>query len=259
MNTSTNIFYWDNQYAADMLMTLEPETMMRQFLLWTSTVDEDSGVPSSWAYWGYDYSARRGVGNYYSANDMTLFELMHSYLRISGDSSFLATEYLVGPWPNGTYTNTTVYDTAVALATHWKSNPAYNVSMYLADYGGAPNLLECVPTYIHRVASINAGNSYMSLALADIAEWWAGDASLAAALRADADAIAGAVLGQLYIPGSGYFGAGYPNGTVEPVLHVMDYTYVTEYLRVNRSGQVRGYIPESIAAEMSGFVHEQLR
>jgi hypothetical protein len=31
---------------------------------------------------------------------------------------------------------------------------------FLADYGGADNLLECVPTYIHKVAALNAANAW---------------------------------------------------------------------------------------------------
>ena len=44
---------------------LEPLTLARQLLLWTSSVDEDSDEVSQWSFWGYDYAAQRGVGNYY--------------------------------------------------------------------------------------------------------------------------------------------------------------------------------------------------
>ena len=69
----------------------------------------------------------------------------------------------------------------------------------LADYGGAPNLLECVPTYIHRVASLNAANSWMMTRAAVLAAGWAKDNATAATLRADAATVAQAVLDQLYV------------------------------------------------------------
>lgn len=223
MNATTNIFYWDYQYFGDLLAMLEPLTLARQLLLWTSSVDADSDEVSSWSFWGYDYAAQRGVGNYYAMNDATLFDVLASYLRVSGDLPFLNTSYLVGPFANGSFASTTVVATALGLATHWKAQ-RYNVSGALADYGEAANLLECVPTYIHRVAGVNAANSYMSGIAADVAERWLGDAPLAAQLRADADAVAAAVLGSLYVaPGTGangsggYFRALYPNGTARDV------------------------------------------
>ena len=234
--------------------------MQRQVLLWTSSIDPDSLLPSQWSFWGYDYASQRGVGNYYTTNDVTLFTLIHTYLRVTGDAAFLNLTYEVGPFPNGTYTATTVFDTALALATHWKA-PAYNASGYLADYGLAPNLLECVPTYIHRVASLNAGNAFMANALAPIAESF-GNAPLAAALRADADAIAAAVLARLYVapgsPGSGggegggggFFRAEYLNGTTQVVRHVMDYVYVSSWLQP--------YLNASVQNAMAAFVAREL-
>jgi hypothetical protein len=40
---------------------------------------------------------------------------------------------------NGTAVNVTVHDLLGTLANHWRD---MNVSGFLADYGGAPNLLE---------------------------------------------------------------------------------------------------------------------
>lgn len=211
-------------------------------------------------------------------NDATLFDVLASYLRVSGDLPFLNTSYLVGPYANGSFASTTVIATALGLATHWKAQ-RYNVSGALADYGEAANLLECVPSYIHRVAGVNAANSYMSGIAGDIAERWLGDAPLAAELRADADAVAAAVLDSLYVaPGAGAGGAGgffralYPNGTAREVRHVMDFVYVTLFLGVQRGGvaaaspslaagggSVAGpYIPAAVAADMAAFVRNEL-
>ena len=266
MNSTTNIFYWDNQYSAQLHAMLEPLTLQRQLLLWTSSVDFDTLLPSQWSFWGYDYSSQRGVGNYYSTNDVTLLSLLDAYLRVTGDFAFLNLTYSIGPFPNGTVLEATVFDTALALATHWKA-PVYNASGFLADYGLAPNLLECVPTYIHRVASLNAGNAFMSNIVAQYAEAF-GNGPLAASLRADADAIAAAVLSRLYVGsseggsgGGGFFRAEFPNGKSAMVRHVMDYVYVTAWLGLGGGGGGGGGRSNSHAPganEMAAFVQREL-
>jgi hypothetical protein len=248
MNSTTNTFLWDNQYSAQLLAMLEPLTLSRQLLLWTSSVDPDSLELSQWSFWGYDYASQRGVGNYYSTNDVTLFSLIDAYVRASGDWAFFNVSYEVGPYPNGTVFATTVYDTALALAGHWRAS-AYNASDFLADYGLAANLLECVPSYIHRVASLNAGNAFMASTLAPVAAA-RGDARLAAALRADAASIAAAVMRRLYVAGAGFFRAEYPNGTAAAVRHVMDYVYVVEWLGAALGARE--------ADEMAAFVAREL-
>ena len=248
MNSTTNIFYWDNQYSVQLLSMLEPLTISRQVLLWTSSIDADSLEPSQLSFWGYDYASQRGVGNYYSTNDVTIFSLIDAYVRTTGDWAFFNVSYAVGPYPNGTVHVTTVFDTALALTNHWKAD-VYNASNFLADYGLAANLLECVPTYIHRVASLNAGNAFMAATLAPIAAA-RGDDQLAASLRADATSISAAVMERLYVQGAGYFKAEYPNGTSTAVRHVMDYVYVTEWLGSDISAQV--------ADEMAAFVAREL-
>jgi hypothetical protein len=246
-----------DQYGAQVLLMLEPETFARNLLLWMGSVDE-LGTPSYLAFWGYDYAARRGVGNYYSTNCFTLLELIHAYLRVTGDFSFLNTTLSIGPFPNGTYAHARVYDLSVAMARHWR---AMAPSGHLADYGLAPNLLECVPSYIHYVASCNAGNAWMSAAMAEIAGA-RGDAVTAAALAADAAAIADEVLARLYLPSKGFFAALQPNGSAVPVQHVMDYVYVTRFLGVAggaAGGRVgAGVITAATAAEMAAFVRGAL-
>jgi hypothetical protein len=36
------VFYWDYQYFGDLLALLEPLTLARQLLLWTSSVDRQN-------------------------------------------------------------------------------------------------------------------------------------------------------------------------------------------------------------------------
>ena len=168
---------------------LEPATYARQLLLWLGGVDEN-GIPSYLSFWGYDYASRRGVGNYYSSNLFTLVELLHAYLRVTRDFDFLNTTLSIGPYPNGTFAQRSLYQLAIDMAQHWQG---MNASGHLADFGLAPNLLECVPSYIHYVAGPNAGNCWMAAAMSQLAGW-AGDAALAASLAAQAGAIGSEVL-----------------------------------------------------------------
>lgn len=258
MNTSTNIFTWDNQYGAQMLLLLEPETFARQILLWMGSVDE-AGVPSYLSFWGYDYASRRGVGNYYSTNLFTLLELINAYCTTTGDYAFLNTTLTI-PYPNGTLTTPTLYQLSVAMAQHWQG---MNPKGHLGDYGLAPNLLECVPSYIHYVAGPNAGNAWMSHVMAGVAQAW-GDVALAQELQTQATDIASDVVDTLYAPGGvGYWVALQPNGSTPTVQHVMDFVYTTRYLGVtggkSGGGVAPGVITPSMASQMVSFFTAQLQ
>ena len=61
----------------------------------------------------------------------------------------------------------TVKERLQVLATDWKKL-LRDPSDKLADYGEATNLLECVPTYIHKVPSFNAANVWMMRECADV-------------------------------------------------------------------------------------------
>jgi hypothetical protein len=54
-----------------------------QLPLWLGSLDPDSGVPSYWSFWGYDYASQRGLGNYYGANDITLVQLIVAYVLLT--------------------------------------------------------------------------------------------------------------------------------------------------------------------------------
>ena len=54
----------------------------------------------------------------------------------------------------------TVLERLRVLATNWKKLLRAPTDT-LADYGEAQNLLECVPTYIHKVPSFNAADVWM--------------------------------------------------------------------------------------------------
>eukprot|EP00048_Salpingoeca_helianthica_P004324 m.75816 g.75816 ORF g.75816 m.75816 type:complete len:782 (-) comp13146_c0_seq1:57-2402(-) len=211
-NCSTNLFFWDNAFLPSVLALLDPAAVR---CIAATALQPDIGGDDARAGWGVDWRARHAVGAWYAANDMALFKLVSYYVTVTGDFAFL--NYFVG--------NATVLQRIDTLGNHWRDLAQ---GARLADYGGAHNLLECVPSYIHRVAAFNAANVWMMRMLAGLYAA-RGNTTHAAALRADATALAAAVQ-TLYVPGAGYWRAQYPNGTAVAVRHVVDLVYVSEFM-----------------------------
>ena len=120
---------------------------------------------------------------------------------------------------------------------------------WLADYGGASNLLECVPTYVHKVPALNAANAWMMREVAAVVN--ATNASYAMRLRADAANVSAAVRNLLYVNRSGYFACGMPDRTVVSVRHIIDFVTVAPALRADLGADV--------ASAMCAFVQRELR
>ncbi|MGI0134934.1 MAG: hypothetical protein ACREBW_08270, partial [Candidatus Micrarchaeaceae archaeon] len=158
----------------------------------------------------------QGCGVWYSANSVSVFEMIQTYLRVTGDFNFL----------NERVGDETVFEHMKSLATNWRQLVMDHSSV--ADYGGAGDLLECVPTYIHGVASLNAANAGMMRALAELAEH-RGDGSLAAQLRKEATRLADAVRG-LYVPGEGVWKCLQPDGKYFIVRHVYDFAMTARWI-----------------------------
>jgi hypothetical protein len=157
-------------------------------------------------------------------------------LQITGDYALL----------DETAGDKTVLEHLKDLATHWKKLVMKDSP--LADYGGAENLLECDPTYIHGVASLNAANVGMMRSLAELLEW-RGDVEEAARLRADAKRLAAAVL-DLYAPGEGVWHCLQPDGTRIKVRHVYDFVTVVKWMAEDLTPTMR--------SEMAAFVEREL-
>ena len=91
----------------------------------------------------------------------------------------------------------------------------------MADYGGINNLLECVSTYTHEVASLNSANianlNYLSNLYGK-----QGD------LKKSRDAKKAAKdifdnLANLYVEGRGYWKTGQPDSSQNEVMHAYDF------------------------------------
>ena len=137
----TMMYFWDTREWATTLALLDP-AMLQQYLRdWLG-----KGIYNGYAE---EYLTGTLQGPWYSANDLSVFILLNAYLNVTGDRAFLSEKI------NGR----TVLELMDAIATHWQK--LIQPGRTLADYGNAANLLECVPTYIHEVASFNAANVWM--------------------------------------------------------------------------------------------------
>lgn len=200
--SGTTSWLWDTQQGASGLVHLD-RLALKSMAEWWMQSDIYKG-------WGTDYLTGKVLGTSYSVNDFALFSISHDYLRYTGDWGWL--DQQVG--------DATVLQHLVRCADHWRHLSAED---YLADYGKANNLLECVKTYTHKVAALNAANAWMNRVLAQIMER-RGDSSSARERRAVAQKIADAVM-ELYQPG-GYFACRQPDGSLVPVQHCYDFGVV---------------------------------
>ena len=118
--------------------------------------------------------------------------MIREYVRWTGDVAWL--EHKIGTPPRR------VVDLAADYAVHWKELQGNHG---LADYGNINNLLECVSTYIHEVASLNAANVHNMRVAAELLEL-IGERDRANRLRSEAKSLL-ADLQSLYVEGKGFW------------------------------------------------------
>jgi hypothetical protein len=222
----TVTYFWDNTLL--LMSMLDPEMMRQQLKRWLEL--------DIYKWNAQDCLSGEGRGRWYSANNLSVFGLLQGYLRVTGDYGLLD-ERAGGK---------TVLEHMMGLVTGWKQLVLKDGQ--LADYGGAPNLLECDSTYIHAVASLNAANVGMMRMFADLLEW-RGDAARAAQLRASAKSLAAAVL-KLYVPVEGVWFAVQPTGQRFKVRHIYDFITVAMWMMEDLSPTMR--------REMVAFVEREL-
>lgn len=200
----TTTFLWDFSLSSVTHALLDPAAMKRQLSHWISR--------DTHTLFGTSSLTGDPVGQWYSVNDYAMTRLVRDYVRFTGDHGFL---------DESPADERTVLDHLRLWAHAWQD---LRRSSKLADYGEIENLLECVSSYTHEVASFNAANVWNLRVTADVLEH-RGDAAAAAELRSEADALVEAVL-ELYLPGEGFFAAGQPDGTRLPVRHCYDFNIV---------------------------------
>ncbi|WP_227996119.1 glucosidase family protein [Glycomyces albidus] len=225
---ATTTFIWDFSLSSISHALLDPDAMRRQIEHWIA-----SDVHT---HFGTSSLTGGPVGRWYSVNDYAMTRLVHDYLRFTGDTGLLEAA------PGGRPVADHLRDWALAWHDLRGASP-------LADYGEIDNLLECVSSYTHEVASLNAANVWSMRTVAEILAA-RGDVDGAAALTAEADALVKAVA-ELYVPGGGHFAARQPDGTRVPVRHVYDFSIV--------GTTIAGDLDATVRREMVDFFRRELQ
>ena len=201
---ATTTFIWDFSLSSVTHALLDPLAMRRQLSHWIAS--------DTHTLFGTSSLTGGPVGQWYSVNDYAMTRLVRDYLRFTGDAAYLDERHEDGR---------TVLDHLCFWARAWQG---LRRSSTLADYGEIENLLECVSSYTHEVASFNAANVWNLRVTADVLDS-RGDAAGSAELRAEADELVAEVQ-KLYLPGQGFFAARQPDGSKLPVRHVYDFNIV---------------------------------
>jgi hypothetical protein len=235
------VFYWHTSLFSTLFALLEPKQMKEQIKLFLEQDPHESAVivfkserPASPEH--LQVAARWDLRGY-AANDLSIFRLAWSYLAVTQDEEFLQEKIA----------DQTVLQRLHVLATNWKKL-RLNSTDQLADYGGALNLLECVPTYINKVPSSNSANVWMMRELAGILEKQGDDAE-GRQLRVDANAVSEAVM-TLYEPGKGVWASLPRDGTRVEMRHCYDFATVCRFLAAD--------LPPNVRREMADFVQREL-
>ena len=225
---ATTTFIWDYSLSSVVHALLDPAEMRAQLLHW---IESDIHT-----HFGTSALTGGPVGRWYSVNDYAMTRMVADYVRFSGDTGFLAVAVA----------GRSVLDHVVEWAQAWQG---LRVAGELADYGEIDNLLECVSSYTHEVASLNAANVWNLRTAAALVEL-TGDAERAAGLRAAADTLLPHVRA-LYLDGTGHFAAGQPDGGRIPVKHCYDFNIV--------GTTIAGDLDPRVRDEMVAFFRHDLQ
>ncbi len=201
----TVTFLWDYSLSSLVHAMLDPGVMKPYLERWMST--------DIHTHFGTEWLTGAPVGCWYSVNDYAMMRSAHEYLRWSGDFSWLSHQV-----PSLDGDARPVSDFLEDYAHNWERFRTFNG---LADYGKIGNLLECVSTYIHEVASLNAANVWSLRFLADLKRM-AGDVAGADDVAAQSDDLSKEVR-RLYAEGKGHWHARTPDGELVPVRHCYDF------------------------------------
>ena len=201
---TTTEFQWELEFQAPVLARLDP-AVLRRMLATMIRVDLHH-------HWGFETTTGRGAGMGYGINAGAFLSSVADYVRITGDDAF-AREHL----------------------DYLRSccRPG------LGDMGSYENILECVGTYEHTIASFNALDAKGLRFVGELA----GDAALVRA----GDELAQRVVGLF---AGGPFACLQPDGERRVVKTVLDFVYV--------GGSIPGDLPPAVRQGMVAFVRDEL-
>ena len=198
-------FIWDYALSSLTHALLDPAVMKKYLEHWMA-MDVHK-------HFGTEYLTGGPVGPWYSVNDFAITEISKNYLRWNGDFKWLDKVVQVNEGQKAP-----VIDLLLKYASNWKN---FKTKNGLADYGGINNLLECVSTYIHEVASLNAANVFNLRTAAEFCELTGKKELIDGYLKEASDLVK--EINKLYVDGKGYWATRFPDGNLVEVRHCYDF------------------------------------
>ena len=197
-------FIWDYALSSLTHALLDPEVMNKYLEHWM--------LMDVHKHFGTEYLTGGPVGPWYSVNDFAMMTISKNYLSWSGNLKWLEKEL------KNDSTEEKVKNYLLKYSSNWKQ---FKTASGLADYGGINNLLECVSTYIHEVASLNAANVFNMRVGSEIASL-VGNKELSKTLLNEAEQLIPEIQ-KLYVNGKGYWNTRFPDNRLVEVRHCYDF------------------------------------
>ena len=197
-------FIWDYALSSLTHALLDPEVMNKYLEHWM--------LMDVHKHFGTEYLTGGPVGPWYSVNDFAMMTISKNYLSWSGNLKWLEKEL------KNDSTEEKVKNYLLKYSSNWKQ---FKTASGLADYGGINNLLECVSTYIHEVASLNAANVFNMRVGSEIASL-VGNKELSKILLNEAEQLIPEIQ-KLYVNGKGYWNTRFPDNRLVEVRHCYDF------------------------------------
>lgn len=228
----TTTFIWDYSLSSMVHALSDPDEMREQILHWIG-LDINEHFGTEWLTGG-------PAGNWYSVNQYAMVRLVNDYVTLTGDTGFLDEQVEIAG------DSGSVGDHVRQWALEWRDK---RVGSTLADYGEIDNLLECVSTYVHEVASLNAANVWCMRTAAALSRLQ-GLHDEAGELERQAAELVPEIMA-LYREGEGFFNARHPDGSLVPVQHCYDFSTVGTTIPED--------LPDQVRSEMVQFFVDHLR
>jgi len=203
----TVTFIWDYALSSFIHALLDPGVMKKYLEKWM--------LLDIYNHFGTDYLTGSAVGNWYAANDFNMMVIINDYLRWTSNFDWLHKEISK---KNSLSDAKSVLDYVYHYATSWKRFKSTNG---LADYGEINNLLECVSTYIHEVASLNAANVFNMRTAGQIFNSVGQENQYKSLFQQASDLME--KVQELYAQGKGYWNTRFPDGSLVDVRHCYDF------------------------------------
>ncbi len=225
-------FIWDYALSSLTHALLDPAVMKKYIEHWMS-MDVHK-------HFGTEYLTGGPVGPWYSVNDFAITEISKNYLRWNGDFKWLDKVIQVNEGQKAP-----VIDLLLKFASNWKNFKSPNG---LADYGGINNLLECVSTYIHEVASLNAANVFNLRTAAELCEL-TGKKDLIDHFINEANELIPQI-NKLYVDGKGFWATRFPDGSLVEVRHCYDFITILNMIPDDLSAKQKNEMVEFFKREL---------